>query len=110
MLRFTNAPEISRNMIPGSIRDKISVPLFVTLTFALSWTCWFFAPRFAHIGLYIQILGYLRREFLIRTLLIYLGNFVPSLLALALCIGLAGRGGLWDQKERLRPPHLCTAH
>jgi CAAX protease family protein len=103
MLRFINAPEIPRNMIPSSIRDKISVPLFVILTIALSWTCWFFVPRFTHVGLYIQILGHPRHQILIRTLLIYLGNFVPGLVALALSVGLASRGELWDLLKQLNP-------
>jgi membrane protease YdiL (CAAX protease family) len=103
MLRFINVSEISRNMIPRVLRDKISIPLFIILTFAFSWTCWFLVPHFSHVALYIQLRVRPRHEISIRPLLLYLGNFIPGLVALALSIGLAGRAELTNLLKKLNP-------
>ena len=91
-------------MISGSIRDKISVPLFIILTYVLTWTCCFFIPRFAHVRLSVLILS-LRFEIMIPTLLTYLGGVVPGLVALTLSIGLEGRAELLILLKRLNPLH-----
>jgi uncharacterized protein len=103
MLRFADVPEVQHNMIPGSRRDKFSVPLFVVLTFVLSWTCWFLVPRFLHVRLNVLILGHFRYEIMIRTLLSFLGAFIPGLVALTLSTGLGGSAELLNLLKRLNP-------
>ncbi len=90
-------------MIPGSVRDKLSVPFFVVLTFALSWTCWFFVPRFTHVGLNIQLPGHSRHLISIRAVLICLAGLVPGILAIVLSLGLAGRAGRLNLLKQLNP-------
>lgn len=102
MLKFIERSEAPHNMVLSSRRDKIAVPLFVILTYVVSWTLCFFTTHFAHVRLYVLVVGH-RAQIMVPTLLIYLGGVVPGLVALAVSFGLGGRGELISLLKTLNP-------
>jgi membrane protease YdiL (CAAX protease family) len=91
----------------GNMKDvnrapRYTVFLFVFLTYASSWTCWFCSRHVGNVGLYFQTFGQWRGVSA-TTVLVLLGNFMPGLVAIVVLRWLGAKGELSGLLNRLNP-------